>query len=280
LWISDVHLGFRECKAEFLLDFLRQSECEQLYLVGDLIDFWSLQKGGRWPAAHGEVLKAIVAKAQAGVRVWYVPGNHDDVARDYLGLSGGRHRNRSRKAIHVTADGRRFLVTHGDECDSRGALRRAVAELAGRLAPTICCCSPTAGTTAGGGAGIIPTGRWPTSSNSASAGRRPSSPASRRRRRTKARRRGLDGVICGHIHHAALRDIHGVLYCNDGDWVESCTALVERFDGVAGNPALDPATGGRGGAGAGPLAGGATASWVGDRLRGRARTPLPQRERG
>jgi len=89
LWISDVHLGFKECKAEFLLEFLRQSECQQIYLVGDLIDFWSLQKGGRWPAAHGEVLKLLLAKAQAGVRVLYIPGNHDEVARDYPDLRIG-----------------------------------------------------------------------------------------------------------------------------------------------------------------------------------------------
>ena len=117
LWISDVHLGFKECKAEFLLDFLRQSHCERLYLVGDLIDFWSLRKGGRWPAVHGEVLKLILAKARAGTRVIYVPGNHDEVARDYFGLRVGDIAIVP-EAIHVTADGRRFLVTHGDECDS------------------------------------------------------------------------------------------------------------------------------------------------------------------
>ena len=117
LWISDIHLGFKECKAEFLLEFLQQSECEQLYLVGDLIDFWSLRKGGRWPSAHSEVLKAIVAKARAGVRVWYVPGNHDDVVRDYLGLWVGGIEI-APEVIHVTADGRRFWITHGDECDN------------------------------------------------------------------------------------------------------------------------------------------------------------------
>lgn len=116
LWISDIHLGFKECKAEFLLAFLRQNPCEELYVVGDLIDFWSLRKGGHWPASHGEVIKTLIAKAQTGIKVWYVPGNHDEVVRDYWGLSVGGVQIVP-EMIHVTADGRRFLVTHGDECD-------------------------------------------------------------------------------------------------------------------------------------------------------------------
>ena len=230
LWISDVHLGFKECKAEFLLDFLRQSECERLYLIGDLIDFWSLQKGGRWSATHGEVLKAILAKVRAGTRVIYVPGNHDEVARDYLGLRIGEIEIVP-EIIHVTADGRRFLVTHGDECDSAvrcgGPLLNGLGDWAYDL--------------------LLFLNRWYNRWR-----RRLNYPywslASFLKQRIgratayiarfeaaaahEAMRRGLDGVICGHIHHAALRDIHGVLYCNDGDWVESCTALAERSDGT------------------------------------------------
>ncbi|MCC7220621.1 MAG: UDP-2,3-diacylglucosamine diphosphatase [Candidatus Contendobacter sp.] len=230
LWISDVHLGFKECKAEFLLDFLRQSDCERLYLAGDLIDFWSLQRGGRWPALHGEVLKTILAKARAGTRVIYVPGNHDEVARDYFGLRVGDIEI-APEIIHLTADGRRFLVTHGDECDSAvrcgGPLLNGLGDWAYDL--------------------LLFLNRWYNRWR-----RRLNYPywslanflKQRIGRATtyiarfeaaaahEAMRRGLDGVICGHIHHAALRDIQGVLYCNDGDWVESCTALVEGLDGT------------------------------------------------
>lgn len=229
LWISDIHLGFKECKAEFLLDFLQQSECEQLYLVGDLIDFWSLRKGGRWPAVHGEVLKAIVAKARAGTRVWYVPGNHDDVVRDYLGLWVGGIEI-APEVVHVTADGRRFLVTHGDECDNAVRCGGPLLNWLGDWAYDL----------------LLFANRWYNRWR-----RRLNHPywslASFLKQRIgrasayiarfeaaaahEAARRGLDGVICGHIHHAGLRDIQRVLYCNDGDWVESCTALVERGDG-------------------------------------------------
>ncbi len=229
LWISDVHLGFKECKAEFLLDFLRQHECEQLYLVGDLIDFWSLRKGGRWPAAHGEVLKAIVAKARAGVRVRYVPGNHDEVARDYLGLCVAGIEIVP-DAVHATADGRRLLVMHGDECDGAvrcgGPLLNSLGDWAYDL--------------------LLFVNRWynrwrrrwnhPYWSLANFLKQRIGRAASYIDRfedaaAREAARRGLDGVICGHIHQAGLRELHGVLYANDGDWVESCTALAEQHDG-------------------------------------------------
>ncbi|HRZ53751.1 MAG TPA: UDP-2,3-diacylglucosamine diphosphatase [Candidatus Contendobacter sp.] len=230
LWISDVHLGFKECKAEFLLDFLRQSDCERLYLVGDLIDFWSLRKGGRWPAVHGEVLKLILAKSRAGTRVIYIPGNHDEVARDYFGLRVGDIAIVP-EAIHVTADGRRFLVTHGDECDSAvrcgGPLLHGLGDGAYDL--------------------LLFLNRWynrwrrrwnhPYWSLASFLKQRIGGAAAYIARfeaaaAHEAARRGLDGVICGHIHHAALRELNGVLYGNDGDWVESCTALVEYPDGA------------------------------------------------
>ena len=229
LWISDVHLGFKECKAEFLLDFLQQNHCEQLYVIGDLIDFWSLRKGGRWPATHSEVLKAIVAKARAGVRVWYVPGNHDEVARDYLGLCVAGIEIVP-EIVHVTADGRRFLVIHGDECDSAVRCGGPLLHWLGDWAYDL----------------LLLVNRWYNRwrrrwnhpywslanflkqriGRAAAYIARFEAAAAR-----EAARRNLDGVICGHIHHAGFRDLHGVLYCNDGDWIESCTALAERGDG-------------------------------------------------
>lgn len=230
LWISDVHLGFKECKAEFLLDFLRQNSCDELYVVGDLIDFWSLRKGGHWPASHGEVIKTLVAKARTGVKVWYVPGNHDEVVRDYWGLSVGGVQIVP-EAIHVTADGRRFLVTHGDECDSAVRCGGPLLNWLGDWAYDV----------------LLFANRW--YNRWRGRGQRPYwSLANFLKQRIgraaayiarfeaaaarEAARREFDGVICGHIHHAALRDLNGILYCNDGDWVESCTALAERPNGI------------------------------------------------
>ena len=202
---------------------------EQIYLVGDLIDFWNLQKGGRWSAAHGEVLKALLAKVRAGVRVLYIPGNHDEVARDYLGLRIGGVEIVP-EAVHVTADGRRFLVMHGDQCDS-----------------AVCCSGPLLHCLGDWAYDLLLfANRWynrwrrrwnhPYWSLASFLKQRIGQAAAYIARfetaaAHEAARRGLDGVICGHIHHAALRNINGVLYCNDGDWVESCTALVERPNG-------------------------------------------------
>ena len=116
VFISDVHLGFKGCRAEFLLDFLRRVECEQIYLVGDIIDLWSLQRTFYWPQAHNDVIRTILGKAKHGTRVGYVPGNHDRAFRDHDGLTLGNVEIRL-EALHETADGRRFLVLHGDEFD-------------------------------------------------------------------------------------------------------------------------------------------------------------------
>jgi len=183
LWISDVHLGFKECKAEFLVEFLRQSECQQIYLVGDLVDFWSLQRGERWLPAHGEVLKALLAKARAGVRVLYIPGNHDEVVRDiWVYTSAASKLSRKPCTLRLTAGAfwccmamnATMQYVAADPCCTGWAIR-----------PTICCCLPIAGTTAGDGIGIIPIGRWPVFSSSASAMRRPTLPTLRWRRRIK-----------------------------------------------------------------------------------------------
>ena len=112
-----MHLGFKGCRAEFLLDFLRRVECQQIYLVGDIIDVWSLTRSFYWPQAHNDVIRTILGKAKHGTRVVYVPGNHDRLFRDHHGLVLGNVEIR-REAVHQTADGRRFLVLHGDEFDS------------------------------------------------------------------------------------------------------------------------------------------------------------------
>ncbi len=228
VFISDVHLGFKGCRAEFLLDFLRRVECEQIYLVGDIIDLWSLQRAFYWPQAHNDVIRTILGKAKHGTRVVYVPGNHDRAFRDHDGLTLGNVEI-CLEVIHETADGRRFLVLHGDEFDS---IVRAspLLESVGNHAY----------------AAALRLNRYVNAIRQR-LGYRYWSLAAFLKHKVKnavkyianferalaveARRRGVDGVICGHIHRAEITEIDGILYCNDGDWVESCTTLVEDFAG-------------------------------------------------
>jgi len=228
VFISDIHLGTRGCQADLLLDFFRHMTCERLYLVGDIVDGWRMKGGWYWPQAHNDVVQKILRMARKGAAVIYIPGNHDDRVRDFCGVHFGGVVV-ARDAIHQTADGRRFLVLHGDEFD-------AVV----RHTPWLAFTGDFAYRTILGLNTILNRvrrrlgfGYWSLSAflkakvknalqfidnfEGAVA--------------AEARRRGVDGVICGHIHKAEMRDIGGALYVNDGDWVESCTALVEHFDG-------------------------------------------------
>jgi len=227
IWISDVHLGIRESKAEFVLDFLRHHDADTYYLVGDIFDGWALQRSWYWPDSHNDVIQGLLEKARCS-DVTYIPGNHDESARRFPGLQLGGI-TIQRQATHTTADGRRFLILHGDEFD--GVIRHA------RWLSVL---------GASAYVGILKLNRhvnrvrrWmnlPYWSLSAYL-----------KNRTKravqfiadfecavakrARADGVDGVVCGHIHHPEMRDVDGVQYVNTGDWVESCTALVEHFDG-------------------------------------------------
>ena len=228
VFISDIHLGFKGCRADFLLDFLRRVECEQLYLVGDIVDLWALQRSFYWPQAHNDVLRTILGKAKHGTRVIYVPGNHDRTFREHDGLVLGNVEIR-RQAIHHTTDGRRFLVLHGDEFD--GVVRASpFLESLGNRAY----------------AAVLRLNRYlnvlrqklgyPYWSVAAFLKHKVKNAVQyianfERAVAMEARRRGVDGIICGHIHRAEISEIDGVLYCNDGDWVESCTSLVEDFQG-------------------------------------------------
>ncbi|WP_139556119.1 UDP-2,3-diacylglucosamine diphosphatase [Methylotetracoccus oryzae] len=228
VWISDVHLGTRGCKAEFLLDFLKHIDCEQLVLVGDIIDLWKMKNGWYWPPMHSEIVQHLMALAKQGKRVIYVPGNHDELFRGYVDslMAGIEIRN---ELIHRTADGRRFLVMHGDEfdavvCNSRWLavlgseaydfsllLNRWFNALRRRLGFPYWSLSAYLKHSIKNAVSFI-------SSFEAALVH-------------AAEQRGVDGVICGHIHHAAIRDVDGITYCNTGDWVESCTALVESPEG-------------------------------------------------
>ncbi len=228
VFISDVHLGFKGCRAEFLLDFLRRVECEQIYLVGDIIDLWSLQRTFYWPQAHNDVIRTILGKAKHGTRVVYVPGNHDRAFRDNDGLTLGNVEI-CREAIHETADGRRFLVLHGDEFDSivrASPLLESVGSHAYAAALRLNRYVNAARQRLG----------YPYWSLAAFLKHKVKNAVKyianfERALAVEARRRGVDGVICGHIHRAEITEIDGILYCNDGDWVESCTTLVEDFAG-------------------------------------------------
>jgi UDP-2,3-diacylglucosamine pyrophosphatase LpxH len=228
IWISDVHLGTRGCKAQFLLDFLKNCESEYLYLVGDIIDCWRLRRAWYWHQAHNDVVQKLLRKARKGTKVIYVPGNHDEPLRDYTDMHFGGVEV-VEEAIHVTADGRRLLVLHGDKFDGIVKYARWLAVL-GDQAYNF----------------LLALNHWynlwrrrfgyPYWSLSAYLKRQVKDAVRfvddfELAVAEEARRRGVDGVVCGHIHKAEIRQVGAVLYCNDGDWVESCTALVEHADG-------------------------------------------------
>lgn len=229
VFISDVHLGTRGCQAELLLDFIRHMECDNLYLVGDIIDGWKLKNGWYWPQAHNDVVQKILRLARKGVNVIYVPGNHDEVVRDFVGIHFGGVVV-ARDAIHETADGRRFLVTHGDEFDGVVQHARWLA-FVGDYAYRGLLLTNTLFNRVRRRMGF---GYWSLSAYLKTKVKNALQFVANYEGAlaAEAKRRSVDGVICGHIHKAEMRQIDGVTYINDGDWVESCTALVERMDGT------------------------------------------------
>ncbi|WP_287799283.1 UDP-2,3-diacylglucosamine diphosphatase [Acidiphilium sp.] len=230
VFISDIHLGTRGSRADFLADFLRRTSAEHIYLVGDIIDGWRLRRGWYWDRHHDDVINLLLRHARAGTKITYVPGNHDELVRRYLHLgleiAGIRFAD---EAEHVTAAGERLLVIHGDQFDSVVRYARLLAVL-GDWAYT----------------GALVLNRWfniararfgyPYWSLSAYLKRQVKEAVKAIDRfevalAAEASARGFDGVVCGHIHHPEMRMVNGVRYINDGDWVESCTALVEHHDG-------------------------------------------------
>lgn len=228
VFLSDFHLGTRACQAQQLLAFLKCLRAEQIYLVGDIFDGWRLKRSWYWPQMHNDVVQKLLRQARKGVEMIYVPGNHDEILRDYCGFSFGGIEV-VREAVHETVDGRRLLVTHGDATD--GVLQHmpwlsTLGDGSYHLARCL-------------GAGF----NW----CRRKLGFRSWSLAEYLKERVndavrfadrfehavvaEARHHQVDGVVCGHIHYASLREIDGLLYCNTGDWVGSATALIENFDG-------------------------------------------------
>lgn len=229
IFISDVHLGTIGCQAPVLLDFLRRTKSEYLYLVGDIIDGWRLKQRWHWPNNHNLVFQKILKKARKGTKVTFIPGNHDEFARDYDGHVFGEIPVRN-EMEHITLGGRKILILHGDQFDGVVRCAKWLAHF-GSWAYDLT---------------IVLNGwlnyfrrrmglpYWSLSGHL----------KSRVKEAVKfitsfedavvhyAREEGAQAIVCGHIHHPAMREIDGILYLNDGDWVESCSALVEELDGT------------------------------------------------
>jgi UDP-2,3-diacylglucosamine pyrophosphatase LpxH len=229
IFLSDIHLGTRGCQAERLLDFLRNYEAEYVFLIGDIIDFWAMSRGIHWTPAQNTVVQKMLRRARHGEKVFLIPGNHDEALREYDRTAFGDIQVVN-EHVHTTADGRRYLLVHGDEFDQVTRYHKWVAVL-GDMAYN----------------GLVRVNAWLSWIR-----RRLNRPgywslAGYAKRKVKtavsfifdfedsvihaARERGMDGVICGHIHQATLREVDGITYVNCGDWVDSCTAIVEHQDG-------------------------------------------------
>tara|TARA_E500000331_G_C17138520_1_gene661641 strand:- start:141 stop:986 length:846 start_codon:yes stop_codon:yes gene_type:complete len=228
IWISDIHLGTRGCKADFLLDFLKHTESETLFLIGDIFDGWRLKRSWYWPQSHNNVVQKLLRKARKGTEVIYVPGNHDEMLKEYCEMQFGGVDVVS-EWIHETVDGRKFLVTHGDDFDAVVRHARCIA-LLGDWAYNVLLAGNHYFNWIRRKCGYS---YWSLSAYVKHKVKNAVEYISRFETvvASEVKRRGLDGAICGHIHHAEIRQIEGVTYCNDGDWVESCTALVEHDDG-------------------------------------------------
>ncbi len=253
-FISDVHLGTKGCRADLLLNFLKSVHIDKLVMIGDIVDVWSLRRNLYWPQAHNDVVRAILGKARHGTRVLYVPGNHDEVFRELDGSVFG-NLEIHRELIHETADGRRLLVLHGDEFDAVVKCSPWLAKLGSRAYELTLRMNRYVNL-------IRRTFGFPYWSLAAWLKHKVKNAVQyignfEMAVAHAARRRGVDGVVCGHIHRAEMTMLDGILYCNDGDWVESCTTLVEDMNGrlllwnweqeraalTAGTPAAVPAIG-------------------------------------
>lgn len=228
IWISDIHLGTTGCQADLLLEFLKHTESTYLYLVGDIIDGWAMKRRWYWHQWHNDVVQKVLRKARRGTQVTYIAGNHDEAARQFLGLGFGGILLAD-EVVHVTAQGKRLLVLHGDQFDGVVQCARWLAYLGDYLYEV-----------------TLKLNRWfnwgrrkfnlPYWSLSQYLKHKVKNAVSfitafEEAVAREAHKRGLDGVVCGHIHRPEIRDINGVLYCNDGDWVESLSALIETEEG-------------------------------------------------
>jgi UDP-2,3-diacylglucosamine pyrophosphatase LpxH len=228
IWVSDTHLGTRDCKARELLEFLDGHDCEYLYLVGDIIDFWRLQRAPHWPQIHSDVIRTVLSKARAGTLVTFVPGNHDEYLRRFCDMQLGNIMV-TREAVHRTVDGRLLLVLHGDEFDGITRCHRWLALLGDFGYDRLLVVNRWFNHARR----MLGFGYWSLAAYVKGKVKRAVNFVAdfEQTLAGEAGRRGMQGIVCGHIHRAEMRAVGPVLYCNTGDWVESCTALVEHEDG-------------------------------------------------
>ncbi|MBV8106632.1 MAG: UDP-2,3-diacylglucosamine diphosphatase [Hyphomicrobiales bacterium] len=228
LFLSDLHLGTRGCQAYLILDMLRYVDADTIYLVGDIIDGWRLRSGWYWPQAHNDVVQKLLRKVRRGARMVFVPGNHDEFARQFFGLTFGGIEIK-RQTIHTAANGKRYLIIHGDEFDVVVRHSKWLAYF-GDWAYTTALFVNTHFNATRRALGL------PYWSFSAWAKLKVKNAVNfigsfEKELAGEAKRRGVDGVVCGHIHHPVIREIDGVTYVNTGDFVESCSLVVEHHDG-------------------------------------------------
>jgi UDP-2,3-diacylglucosamine pyrophosphatase LpxH len=228
VWISDLHLGTPGCQAKALLDFLKHVECETLFLVGDIVDGWQLRRSWYWPQSHNDVVQKLLRKARKGTRVIFIPGNHDEFARKYVGHNFGGI-DVAEEWVHETADGKKLWVMHGDYFDGVIQCAKWLAHVGDSLYEfTLKLNRHLNSLRARMGLPYWSLSKYLKLKVKRAVNFIGDFEAAVAR---EARRRGMQGVVCGHIHHAELREIDGITYANDGDWVESLTALAEQADG-------------------------------------------------
>jgi len=232
IFISDIHLGTKDCKADLLNDFLKNNECETLYLVGDIIDAWKIQQNKlKWKESHTKVVRRILKFAKQGTDVIYVAGNHDEFLRPMIpyGVSFGRIKI-CNQITHIGLDGNKYLVIHGDLFDGITRLAPWIGFLGDKAYDFV----------------LDINSRFNWIRHRLGFGYWSLSKYLKHRVKkaidfifkfeytisTYAKKRNFQGVICGHIHTAEIKNIDGIIYMNTGDWVESCTALVEHYDGT------------------------------------------------
>nr|WP_183200700.1 UDP-2,3-diacylglucosamine diphosphatase [Aureimonas pseudogalii] len=228
LFLSDIHLGSKAAQAELLIEFLKTHDAEKIYLVGDIVDGWRLRRSWYWPQSHNDVVQKLLRKGRKGTEIVYVPGNHDEFLRDFTGRHFGGIEVKLND-IHETANGRRFLVMHGDEFDVVVRNARLIAYLGDWAYDAAIALNPVFNAIRR----RFGFGYWSFSSWAKLKVKNAVSfiGAFEAALAAEAARHGCDGVICGHIHHAAISEREGLQYVNTGDWVESCTAIAERHDG-------------------------------------------------
>ena len=231
IFISDVHLGTNDCKAELLNNFLKNNSCETLYLVGDILDIWKIQQNKwRWKQSHTNVIRRILGYSKRGTRVIYIAGNHDEFLRPLMPYNiGFGNIEIANQVEHQGLDGKRYLVVHGDMFDGITRLAPWISFLGDKAYDIIL----TINTKYNWLRHKLGFGYWSLSRYLKHRVKKAVDFIFHFERNLSdyCKKRGFDGVICGHIHHAEIKDINGTIYMNDGDWVESCTALVEHMDG-------------------------------------------------